>query len=42
VKEFEDEEKAKIHLRQKGFSDADIYWLVFEEAEPKYLGEATQ
>ena len=29
---FENEEAAKDFLKGKGFTDDDIYWLVFEEA----------
>jgi len=30
---FESEEIAKDFLKEKGFTDGDIYWLVFEEVK---------
>lgn len=30
---FESEEEAKEYLKEKGFSDDDIYWMVFEEVD---------
>lgn len=30
---FESEEEANEYLKEKGFSDDDIYWMVFEEVE---------
>jgi hypothetical protein len=37
-REFEDENTAQAFLKANGFTDEDIYWLVFEPvSKPKYL-----
>jgi hypothetical protein len=35
--EFINEDAAKVFLKTKGFTDAEIYWLVFEKAGKHYL-----
>lgn len=30
---FESEEQAKEYLKRNGFSDDDIYWIVFEKVD---------
>jgi len=30
---FESETQAKLYLKNQGFSDDEIYWMVFEEVE---------
>lgn len=30
---FDSEEQAKLYLKSQGFSDDEIYWMVFEEVE---------
>lgn len=32
---FESEEKAKEFLAEKGFTEEDMYWMVFEEVAKK-------
>lgn len=35
IMQFETEELAKTFLKDKGFTEEDIWWLVFEEMENK-------